>query len=218
MKKEKIAYLFLNGQLLGDIEYYKKFIEKNEGKIFCADGGYNFLIGTKLVPEEIWGDMDSINLEELKKIENEKRIVVKKFEKRKNYTDGELLVKYLTELRYDKIYIIAGLGGRKSHELINISMISKYQKLIFLTEKEQIFYIKRKENLKIIESHIISFLPLSETVEGLTLKGFEYELENYKLELGDSRCLGNKLNSKVGRITYKSGVLVGILENEKMKK
>jgi thiamine pyrophosphokinase len=213
MKKEKIAYLFLNGELLGEMEFYKNFMEKKIGEIFCADGGYNFLVGTKLLPKEIWGDMDSINLKELEILEKENKIELKKFDKRKNYTDGELLVKYLTELCYDKIYIIAGLGGRKSHELINISMLSKYPNLIFLTEKEQVFYIKRNDIIENIESHIISFLPLSETVEELSLKGFDYELQNYKLEQGDSRCLGNKINSKVGKINYKSGVLIAILEN-----
>ena len=56
----KRAYLFLNGRLKGSKKFYFDFIKNNSGDIFCADGGANFCYELNLIPEEIWGDLDSI--------------------------------------------------------------------------------------------------------------------------------------------------------------
>ena len=51
----KIAYIFLNGELLGKKEFYENFISENKGDIFCADGGANIVYSLNLIPLEIWG-------------------------------------------------------------------------------------------------------------------------------------------------------------------
>ena len=56
----KIAYLFLNGELRGDKNFYLDFIKNHKGDIYCADGGANICYELDLIPKEIYGDLDSI--------------------------------------------------------------------------------------------------------------------------------------------------------------
>lgn len=56
----KVAYLFFNGQLRGSKKFYSNLIEKQEGDIYCADGGANIAYQLNLIPKEIYGDLDSI--------------------------------------------------------------------------------------------------------------------------------------------------------------
>ncbi|MGL6120012.1 MAG: thiamine diphosphokinase [Fusobacteriaceae bacterium] len=208
----KRAYVFLNGELLGQNQFYKGYMADYPGDIFCGDGGYNHLEKMFLTPLEIWGDMDSIDKKLLSGLENKDEIILKKFKTDKDYTDGELLVSYLNNLGYDELVVIGGLGGKKSHELTNLNLFGKYQNLIFLTQKEKIFYLKKNSVLRNLKNTTISLIPLASSVENLNLKGFEYNLENYNLNLGDSRCISNKILINAAKISYDTGILLGILE------
>ena len=50
----KFAYIFFNGKLLGNVEYFKNFFMQNIGDIFCADGGANLCYELNLIPNEIF--------------------------------------------------------------------------------------------------------------------------------------------------------------------
>lgn len=208
----KRAYVFLNGELLGKKEFYTEYISSNCGDIFCGDGGYNHLKTLSFTPLEIWGDMDSIDKKDLETLEKSNYIILKKFPRDKNFTDGELLINYLVQLNYSEIVLIGGLGGRKSHELTNLNLFGKYPNLIFLTEYEKIIYIDKNTVLENMKDLKISLIPLAGKVESLTLTGFQYNLENYSLNLGDSRCISNKIIENSSKITYSNGVLLGIFE------
>ena len=208
----KIAYIFLNGELEGSKEFYKNFINKEKGDIYCADGGAAHLENLEILPLEIWGDFDSVTKEIIDKYRNNK-VIIKKFPKDKDYTDGELILQYVSEKYYDEIIIIGGLGGRIDHSLTNLNLIFKYKNLIFLTEKEKIFSVEKKTELFGINGKIVSFVPFSERVEGLTLEGFKYPLVNYTLYQGDSICMSNVVISDECKITFDSGKLMGIISS-----
>ncbi|MGL5123857.1 MAG: thiamine diphosphokinase [Fusobacteriaceae bacterium] len=213
--RNKIAYLFLNGELLGNEEFYLNKFKEEAGDFYCADGGYYFAKKLKVKLKEIWGDMDSIKRDDLEIIENNSNIVIKKFLKDKDFTDGELLVEYLTNLNYDTIFIIGGLGGSKSHELTNLNLLMKFEKIIFLTEIETIFYVDKKMSFKNKKGMKLSFIPFSDRVEELTLEGFMFPLDKYNLLKGDSRCISNVILEDNSCVKYKEGVLIGVLENNK---
>lgn len=56
----------------------------------------------------------------------------------------------------------------------------------------------------------ISFLPLTQEVTGITLKGFKYPLENKDICIGTSLCISNELIEEEGRITFSEGVLMAV--------
>ncbi|MGL4567404.1 MAG: thiamine diphosphokinase [Fusobacteriaceae bacterium] len=209
---KSVAYLFLNGELEGDKIFFKNYISEKPGEIYCADGGYRHCKKLNLIPKEIWGDMDSIDLSELQKAED-RGIQLKKFQKDKNYTDGELLIRYVYSLGYRDIYIIGGLGGDRAHELTNLNLITKYSNLIFLTAEETIFSVRKDCRIEGMKNYKISFIPMSEEIENLNLTGFTYPLENYNLQRWESICMSNIIDSDICKISFDSGVLLGILKN-----
>lgn len=204
------AYIFFNGELLGSKEFYLTLLEREEGDIYCADGGANLLEKLGIFPREIWGDLDSVSEEILQKYE-EVGVGIKRFPKEKDFTDGELVLQYVTEKEYDKIVIIGGLGGRKDHELTNLNLIFKFKKLSFITEQEEIFEIEKDKVILFQKGKTISFVPFSEKVEGLTLKGVKYPLDKYTLHRGDSICMSNIIEEDRCEISFEKGKLLGIL-------
>ncbi|MDU1909848.1 thiamine diphosphokinase [Fusobacterium sp.] len=209
----KIAYVFFNGQLEGSKEFYTKLINKKKGDIYCADGGAVHLEALGIFPLEIWGDLDSVTKEITEKYRNN-NVIIKKFPKNKDYTDGELILQYISKLNYDEIFIIGGLGGRIDHSLTNLNLIFKFKNLIFVTEKEKIFSIEKKAELIGLKGKTVSFIPFSEKVEKLTLEGFKYPLNEYTLHQGDSICMSNIAVDDKCRVTFNTGKLMGVVLSE----
>ncbi len=206
----KRAYIFFNGELLGSKDYYLELLKRDNGDIYCADGGANILEELGILPMEIWGDFDSVSPEILDRY-SESGVIIKKFPKDKDFTDGELILKYITEKAYDEIVVIGGLGGRKDHELTNLNLMFKFKNLTFITEREEIFAIDRKREFIGEKGKTISFVPFSERVEGVTLKGFKYPLNNYTLYQGDTICMSNIAIEDRATINFKMGKLLGII-------
>lgn len=54
----------------------------------------------------------------------------------------------------------------------------------------------------------ISFLPFTERVEGLTLRGFEYDVEDWTMESGFARGVSNEIREDVVEVSMKKGILL----------
>ena len=206
----KIAYLFFNGQLKGSKKFYSNLIEKQEGDIYCADGGANIVYQLNLIPKEIYGDLDSIK-DEVKDFYAKKNVKFIKFNVEKDYTDSELVLNEI-EKKYDKIYTIAALGGSIDHELTNINLLNRYSNLIFVSQKEKMFKIEKSYDFSNMKNKKVSFIIFSDKVKNLTLKGFKYEVENLDLIKGETRCVSNIIEKNEARVTLKSGALLCIVK------
>ena len=206
----KIAYLFLNGELRGDKNFYLDFIKNHKGDIYCADGGANFCYELTLIPKEIYGDLDSIK-NDVKEFYQEKNVKFIKFKVEKDYTDSELLLNEIQN-KYDIIYCIAGLGGNIDHELTNINLLDKYSNLIFISEKEKIFKIDSDTKFNDMINTKISFVIFSDEVKALTLKGFKYNIENMDIKKGEARCISNIIIENEANLSIKSGSLLCVIK------
>ena len=206
----KIAYLFLNGELRGDKNFYLDFIKNHKGDIYCADGGANFCYELTLIPKEIYGDFDSIK-NDVKEFYQEKNVKFIKFKVEKDYTDSELLLNEIQN-KYDIIYCIAGLGGSIDHELTNINLLDKYLNLIFISQKEKIFKIDSNYKFNNMINTKISFIVFSDEVKGLTLQGFKYDIENLDIKKGEARCISNIILENEANFFIKSGSLLCVIK------
>ena len=206
----KIAYLFLNGELRGNKNFYLNFIKNHKGDIYCADGGANICYELNLIPNEIYGDLDSIQ-NEVKKFYQEQNVKFIKFKIEKDYTDSELVLNEIQN-KYDVIYCIAGLGGSIDHELTNINLLDKYSNLIFISEKEKIFKIDSDSKFNDMINTKISFVIFSDEVKALTLKGFKYNIENMDIKKGEARCISNIIIENEANLSIKSGSLLCVIK------
>ena len=61
----------------------------------------------------------------------------------------------------------------------------------------------------------ISFFPLGGDVTGLTLEGFKYSLDHYRLTTADSGLtVSNEIVSEKAKVTYQSGTLLMIMSRD----
>ena len=206
----KIAYLFFNGQLRGSKKFYSNLIKKQEGDIYCADGGANIVYQLNLIPKKIYGDLDSIK-DEVKDFYTKKNVKFIKFNVEKDYTDSELVLNEI-EKKYDKIYAIAALGGSIDHELTNINLLNRYSNLIFVSQKEKMFKIEKSYDFSNMKNKKVSFIIFSDKVKDLTLKGFKYDVENLNLTKGETRCVSNIIEKNEARVTLKNGALLCVVK------
>lgn len=203
------AFIFLNGDFPNCKDFYNNLnIDTNH--LFCADGGAKKALELNYIPKEVWGDFDSLEQTYIDLLKN-KNVIIKKFNKDKDFTDGELLISYVKTLNYDEIYVIGGFGGRIDHTLTNINLIFKYSNIVFIDKHEKLFLVPSNFILKNNLNRRISFIPFSDTIENLTLEGFLYPLKNHTLKRGDSTCLSNIITTERASISFSSGKLLGVL-------
>ncbi len=180
-----------------DVNITEVIKRKNIDYIVAVDGGYNHLLKEKINPNILIGDMDSI-----KEACNEKTIVL---QKEKDYTDYEHALEYVYKnIEYGKIFVLGFISiKRPEHFYANLKNITKDIEYI---SKDTTIKMLLPGNYTIDKIKYISFFALEE-VNGLNLKDFEYELNNYKLEVNDTLCISNEVKEK-GFLSFKKGKLI----------
>lgn len=84
---------------------------------------------------------------------------------------------------------------------IDCKILDNYNKIYLL-----------KNNLTLFKDTVygkyVSLIPLTTTVEGLTLTGFKYPLNNYCLSIGKSLGISNELIQNIATIEFTNGILI----------
>lgn len=211
----KSCVIISGGRL--DVQFASDFIEKEKPDILItADKGLAFCEETGILPTQIVGDFDTLGESLLPKYEA-LGIPIRKFNPVKDATDTEIAVRLAMELGAEKISILgASEGNRLDHlfgnvltmmipqqEGINCFMVDAHNRMRILMKPLEI--TKEEQYGK-----YISFVPLTTDVHGVTLTGFKYPLWDYRFNIQTSGSLGisNELTKQVGKIDFRSGILL----------
>lgn len=178
-----------------------------------ADRGALSIIQQNIELDYAIGDFDSVNDRELQQI----KIRAKQFEQHnveKDETDLELALRLAISLNPTLIYFFGVTGGRLDHTLINIQLLKKVVKKdiggVVIDSKNHLelkfpgsYSIEKCENYP-----IISFIPITQEVHGLTLIGFYYPLTKATIHMGSSLSISNKLISNNGTFSFDDGIVL----------
>ena len=208
--------LILTGGRL-DPAFAGSFLQKEEfNRVIAVDGGLKCAKELGLVPDVIVGDFDSVDPSVLAFYRKMGHIVWEVHQPEKDDTDTELALKRAMAMGAGEIVILGATGGRLDHMIGNIQLlypclqtgirasIVDSQNRLYLIDGETVFYRDK------IWGKYISFLPLTQEVTGITLKGFKYPLENKDIRIGTSLCISNELIEEEGVITFSDGVLMAV--------
>lgn len=182
-----------------------------DSMVIGVDNGAHYLIEEGLIPEAIFGDFDSLTVENL---ENIKRLVPNVFiyPPEKDETDLELAIQWAIKQQPEKIIIHCVTGKRLDHEFGSITLLIKFMNseipIKIVDEYNEIYVIDEGMHLisKQNQFKYVSFFSLGASVENLTLKGFKYPLTNHLLEIGSSLCVSNELLEDEGSISFTKGI------------
>lgn len=201
------ALIISNGEI-EDIDLLKK-VSEDVDFILCADGGANYAIKASVKPDLVVGDLDSIDLDVLDRLKSQD-IQFIKFPTKKDNTDTELAIEYLIDKGYDEIILTGVIGSRIDHTLANMMLLYKLLKLgikgKIINHKNTIYLTDSSLTLKKKEGTFVSVIPIIGTSANVTLKGFEYELNNRVYETSSTLGISNIIVEDEGYIELKDGV------------
>lgn len=191
---------------------------KNIGgqNIIAVDKGLEALYQLNIIPNHVVGDFDSVSKEVLQSYQENKKVNFHPYHPEKDNTDTDIAVQLAIQLNSSAITIIGALGKRMDHAIANIHIL-KYA----LEAKIPCQILDAHNRIYLIDNHYtlyqeeifgryISFIPLTTTVEGITLNGFKYPLKDSSLSVGLSLGISNEIIEKVATVEVKKGILVAI--------
>ena len=211
----KSCVIISGGRL--DVQFASEFIKNEQPKLLItADKGLAFCEETGMLPTHIVGDFDTLGDALLPKYEA-LGVPIRKYNPVKDYTDTEISVRLAMELGAEKINILgASEGNRLDHLFGNVMtmmapaqadiqcfMVDAHNRVRILTKPLE---IRRKEQY----GKYISLIPLTTDVHGVTLTGFKYPLWDHRFNVETTGSLGisNELIEEVGKIDFRSGILL----------
>ncbi len=204
----------VSGGRIGDRDFFREKIFGMENcLIICCDGGVRHLQQTGIKPDVILGDMDSIDPVQLESYSRQDVKIIK-YPASKDFTDTELALDYAINLKPEAIYIWGALGGRLDHTLANVFLLEKTKdlpiKTYLIDEYCEVFLLSGDLIINESAGQTVSLIALSPQVEGITLRGFQYLLDDAILRMGESRAVSNIINDDEAKISLRSGSLLVI--------
>ncbi len=200
----------------GDIEKNGYILSHFSGDEFviAVNGGLQNALKIGVEPDLIIGDLDSIS-EEILFDFKESGIPIKSFPPQKNESDLEIAIDEAVGMKPQEIIIVGALGKRIDHSLFNIFLLLKYKDIgiRIIAAGEEVFLCKKSQEMDFPEGTTISLVPLTPTVNGVTLDGFKYPLHDEDLYMNSSRGLSNVLVESPGTIKFRSGEMLVVVIN-----
>ncbi len=200
-----------------NIKILEKYcVNVSKQNIIAVDRGLEALYQLQMIPNHVVGDFDSVSPEILTFYKNQPQIIFHKFNAEKDNTDTDIALKLAIQLKSSKITILGALGKRMDHALANIHILKDALEANIpcqiIDEHNQIYLINKEMTLEKdkVYGKYVSLIPLTSTVEGLTLTGFKYPLNEYTLPIGTSLGISNEIIEDRAYIKMKKGILIAI--------
>ncbi len=199
----------------GDVEYTNDIISiiRDAQLIISADGGARHLRALNILPHVMIGDFDSI-LPADKLFFKKKKVEMLTFPSKKDHTDSEICVSWAIDNKATDITLLGVTGTRLDHTLANIFLLKELAR-----ENIPARIINKNNEIHIITDHIelngqpkdlLSIIPVTQKVTGITLKGLEYPLVNADIKMGSSIGISNTFKGTLATISIKKGILIVI--------
>ena len=184
--------------------------------IIAGDRGLEALYKLKIIPNHVVGDFDSVSAEILEFYKKQSQITFHTFNSEKDNTDTDIALKLAIQLKSSKITILGALGKRMDHAIANIHILKDALEANIpcqiIDEHNRIYLINKEKTLEKdkVYGKYVSLIPLTSIVEGLTLTGFQYPLNDYTLPIGTSLGISNEIIGDIAHIKMDKGILIVI--------
>ncbi len=191
--------------------------------VIAADGGMSACERMGIEPDFYLGDFDSISqkqrarIAELKEREPERIITLKP---EKDDTDTLSAIRLGLQKKYRNFLLYGATGGRLEHSLANLQsllFLKEQGAEGFLVEQDAIYFILEDDEIffpKSFQANYISLFAMGEQVEGVTIKGLKYTLQ--ETTIGNSFPIGidNAFVGEAASIAVKKGRLLVIIRGK----
>ena len=205
--------IFSGGQI--ELPFAKAYMEKVKPEyVIAADSGMEICKALGIIPDCIVGDFDSVSKEVLAYYHTKPQILWKQFRPEKDETDTELALRTSFEHGATEIHLLGATGSRLDHVLANIQLLQKALirgiPAYMVDANNRISLIDEKRVLEKKKQYgkYVSLLPLTTTVEKITLTGFKYPLDHATLHSDDSLGVSNEITEDTAVIEFEEGIAI----------
>lgn len=205
-----------------DKEFTLDFLKKHKfDEVIAVDGGLERVQslqkdGANLSLTHIVGDFDTVDHAVLDAFRKDTAVKIHAYKPEKDYTDTDIALKLAISLiqetgkrHGDVIFMLGATGTRLDHVLANMQMLK-----MAMNEGIDCVIADRHNRIRMIREHFevnekvsryISLIPVTQFLEGVTLRGFKYPLSDHRVTLGESLCVSNEIIELPAVIEIKKG-------------
>jgi thiamine pyrophosphokinase len=213
----------------------RKFKISHRDFLVAVDGGLEgySILGKNFLPHIAIGDWDSLSGKILKRYESGETLFLT-LPRRKDASDLACALRAVADLaregelsRTSELLLVGFTGCRPDHHLASLLEIAsfavahgskaRFQKVAAIgPEAEYHFLTDKQSSLRVVRSKGtgVSLFTFGKA-QGVSLKGFEYNLQNAELTAG-SHGLSNVVHGRA-EISVKRGLLLAVIPNPKFK-
>jgi thiamine pyrophosphokinase len=205
------AIIFANGTINNPARIKSNLLDTD--LIIAADGGALHCQGLNISPAVVIGDLDSIS-DELITFLKDHGIRFIAYPKDKDQTDLELALSFANQQGVDEVHFYGILGGRLDLSLSNLLLLArdewKHLSLVVIDEPDKAYLLRKGDTISFQGNpgDIISLIPLSEKVKGVTTQGLRWKLDRAVLKLGSTLSVSNELLDLSGQVIIGAGKLL----------
>lgn len=194
-----------------DVDFCEENISHND-YVVCADGGYDIAKKLGIVPGLVIGDFDS------SKEENITAGEVIKLPRSKDDTDTMYCLKEIVKRNFTEVLILGGTGGRLDHTIANLAALKFLYKnncsAALLDKDNQIIYTESEYIIESKKNSTISIFTFGCEFAAVTLKGFKYIINDYKLMSDIPLGISNICQEDKAVVQVKSGGVLIIINSQ----
>lgn len=177
--------------------------------VIAADSGWSHAVALGFEPDELVGDMDSIDARDLATARSHP-VAVHQFPADKDATDAELAISRALEHGCDDITVVSGLGDRLDHLLAmthslagvdaNVTAYIGTARIRFASPSRECSFTVRKGSL-------VSLIPLGGDATGVNTRGLKWNLTGDTLNVLESRGVSNVATTHLVTVTTTTGCI-----------
>lgn len=200
-------------------EFFHKYIKENpENMVIVVDGALEMTHKIGLLPDYIVGDFDTVDNSLLDHYGKE---IILRHPPEKDQTDTELAIETALLAYCRKLVFFGATGSRLDHSLANIFLLQGLLEQGIESEildennklylKNQSFILQRKKAW----GDYVSLLPLTETVEGVTLTGFKYPVAQRNFFRERTLGISNEITEEEATVEFSKGIFIVVESRDK---
>ncbi len=178
--------------------------------ILAADSGLDAAVDAGVSVDVLVGDLDSVTNERMSSFAGE----VVRFPVDKDFTDLELALDTALERGATHVVVIGGGGGRLDHELASLLVLTLNKYATFVCEarlgKALVRVVRDSADFVGQAGEVLSLLPLTDQVDGVTTQGLRWPLQAATLERGATWSVSNEFVGSAASVSVTSGVLLAV--------
>lgn len=211
-RKTRAAVIVANGPLLPRRDLTARL--RRADLLICANGGLRVARRVGVPPQIVIGDFDSAPAGLLRWAQaHDARLI--RHPVRKDKSDTELALDAAVEGGAREVEFLGVLGGRVDHTLANVALLVQAEargvRATIVDGDQKLLLACRATVVPGRRGDLVSLIPMTPTVTGITLTGFRYPLKNATVRQGSTRTISNVIDRSPATIRFKRGRLLVVV-------